>query len=270
VISNSYDGFGIDPGSAGAFTYSGELHGHSTENLHHHAYHQILIICRGAAVLETSNKKAIHSDNTAVFLPAYIPHRSLAICNGTMYISLYLGIDALKQEYDDIRIFQISRLGKELIVRLTERQEILLNHNIEKECLLLLLKVLEEDMYGNNSGTISILPFSDDRYVMRAIHFLETNYREPIDINDLRKCSYVSYRQLARVFEKELGISPFNYLKLMRLQRAALEIINTDKNITTVAMDNGFQSMPLFFKEFKRYYGMSPSKYRTVAAASVS
>ena len=61
------------------------------------------------------------------------------------------------------------------------------------------------------------------------------------------------------MFKKYARINFKTYLQDIRMVYAYRELVNTDKTISQIAMDNGFPNSRAFSKEFQRRYGVLPS-----------
>ena len=56
--------------------------------------------------------------------------------------------------------------------------------------------------------------------------------------------------------------APVHYLVKYRLQEAAKLLATTEKKITVISGETGFENMDYFCKTFKKYYGRTPTEYR--------
>lgn len=72
----------------------------------------------------------------------------------------------------------------------------------------------------------------------------------------------VSKRTLFNIFKRELGISPNDYIKDMKLNRAKYIIKTTDTSIKDVAEFLGYADQFTFSKSFKQHFNISPNQYR--------
>ncbi len=61
-----------------------------------------------------------------------------------------------------------------------------------------------------------------------------------------------------------MSISPIQYLREYRLQKAAELLLVTDDKIKTIALNCGFNDMSYFTKSFKEFKGMLPGDYRKI------
>ena len=65
---------------------------------------------------------------------------------------------------------------------------------------------------------------------------------------------------LSRMFQKYANVNFKTYLQDIRMTYAYRELLNTDKTISQIALDNGFSSSRAFTREFQKRYGILPSE----------
>ena len=75
------------------------------------------------------------------------------------------------------------------------------------------------------------------------IAYVESNYMNEIQLEDLSKAVYLSPSYLSRLFKKLTGTNFKAYLEEVRLRHASEELRDTDKTITTIAYSNGFPNV---------------------------
>lgn len=103
---------------------------------------------------------------------------------------------------------------------------------------------------------------SDER-VRRALLLMEQHIADPIAVEDIAGRIELSPRQLERLFRSTLGDGPAVVYRRMRLGHARWLIENTQKNLTTVAVETGFCDASHFSRQFRAAYGFSPSELRS-------
>jgi len=96
----------------------------------------------------------------------------------------------------------------------------------------------------------------------RAVEFIENHFAEPITIDDIAACSHVSRRHFFRLFEQAVGVAPMEYLKKVRLQKAAAMLLTTNANVTEVAFACGFSDSNYFSTLYHKEFGISPSRFK--------
>ncbi|OGV56096.1 MAG: hypothetical protein A2017_16035 [Lentisphaerae bacterium GWF2_44_16] len=69
---------------------------------------------------------------------------------------------------------------------------------------------------------------------------------------------------LCKTFRKHLNRTPTEFINELRVNHAAKLLADSDEKIYSIALDLGFQSLSRFYNIFRKYYRISPAKYRTV------
>ncbi len=98
--------------------------------------------------------------------------------------------------------------------------------------------------------------------ISKVIDFIETNYQKNINIDELSEMAFMSKRNFMRVFKGAVGLSPINYLKQVRLQKARFLLRETNRQIYDISDLCGFTDSNYFIKCFKKTYGTTPNKFR--------
>lgn len=104
----------------------------------------------------------------------------------------------------------------------------------------------------------------EDR-ILQINNYIRANYNQPISLKDLADKLYLSNGYLSRFFKRNYGMSFAEYLTNIRLFHAVDELLYSSAPITRIAYDNGFASVAVFNKVFKKAYGETPSSMRKKA-----
>ena len=99
--------------------------------------------------------------------------------------------------------------------------------------------------------------------VKKMLAFLTQNLAEKIEIEDIARVARISTTECLRCFNKTVGMPPIQYLKKLRIQKAALLLGSSDDKIIDIALACGFSDMSYFARAFKESRGMSPKEYRS-------
>ena len=78
-------------------------------------------------------------------------------------------------------------------------------------------------------------------------------------------CFFSEY-YFMRFFKKYMGMSCVQYIKNVRLERAADQFENGETNTLEVALACGFSNLSYFHREFKKKYGMTPKRFISLSA----
>lgn len=101
-----------------------------------------------------------------------------------------------------------------------------------------------------------------DERIQQINNYIRANYNQPISLKELSEKLYLSNGYLSRFFKKNYGMNFAEYLTNIRLFHAVDELLYTSTPITVIAYDNGFASVAVFNKAFKKAYGETPSALR--------
>ncbi len=113
------------------------------------------------------------------------------------------------------------------------------------------------------------LPLPVDARARRVTRALNADPGDPRSLAALAKTSGASARTLARVFQRETGMSFGVWRQQLRLLRA-LERLAAGDAVTRVAVELGYDSPSAFIAMFKRTLGVSPGRYFRAPAADGS
>ena len=96
----------------------------------------------------------------------------------------------------------------------------------------------------------------------KAKDYIESNYHEAIDLDMLSKISSLCPHHFLRKFKSYTGVSPYQYLKSVRLEKARIMLESTNSSITEICLNSGYESLSSFSFLFKKTYNFSPESYR--------
>ena len=106
-------------------------------------------------------------------------------------------------------------------------------------------------------------PASSGSQITDAVNQINANYNTDISLSELSKNLRITSSQLSRLFHREIGISPIEYLTNVRLEHSMQLLTMTNLGINEIATLCGFANGNYFTKVFKKKLGFTPSKYRT-------
>ena len=98
--------------------------------------------------------------------------------------------------------------------------------------------------------------------VQRVQDYIEAHIQDPITLSELARAAGYSQWHAARVFKELTGKAPFEYVRALRLTKAALLLRDEQPKIVDVAFDFVFASHEGFTRAFSRQFGVSPVDYR--------
>lgn len=160
---------------------------------------------------------------------------------------------------DDINqklVHLLLALHKEFVKQGTYRNMIV------QGCLMTLLGVLLE--YQSYPRKVSANDKTSKKLneLMNVISYIDKNYAEVINIDELAERFGFSYGYLARIFKKSFNVTIKQYITMERLEHGRNDLVYTNISVTEIALDNGFPSLEAFNREFFQKYKMTPLNYR--------
>jgi DNA-binding LacI/PurR family transcriptional regulator/AraC-like DNA-binding protein/signal transduction histidine kinase len=119
-----------------------------------------------------------------------------------------------------------------------------------------------EQVEALRRGKIRMLPPHTSCMVKKAILYINLNVSATITRWKLADAIHVSEDYLTRIFHKETGISPWEYLNRYRVHVAGMLLKSSNDTIKTVAAQAGFQDQTYFCRVFRSIAGLSPREFR--------
>ncbi len=98
--------------------------------------------------------------------------------------------------------------------------------------------------------------------VQRVQDYIESHIGEPITLYMLSRAAGYSPWHTSRLFKELTGKTLLEYIRILRLSRAALTLRDRDRKIIDVALDFAFDSHEGFTRAFTKNFGIAPQTYR--------
>ncbi|MFC4597105.1 bifunctional transcriptional activator/DNA repair enzyme AdaA [Cohnella hongkongensis] len=104
------------------------------------------------------------------------------------------------------------------------------------------------------------LPDAD--WIAHVTDYAERHYKEPLSLGVLAEISHGSPYHLHRTFKKIKGVTPLEYIRQLRIDKAKLLLLSTELPVADVGSKVGLAHTPYFITLFKRTTGSTPAGYR--------
>jgi len=101
-----------------------------------------------------------------------------------------------------------------------------------------------------------------NRRLLRARDAMDRTYAEPLDVAAVAAVAHISEAHFSRSFRAVFGETPHRYLQRRRVERSMFMLRETDRHITDICLDVGFNSLGTFSRTFREIVGVPPSQYR--------
>ncbi|GGG76069.1 AraC family transcriptional regulator [Paenibacillus radicis (ex Gao et al. 2016)] len=104
--------------------------------------------------------------------------------------------------------------------------------------------------------------------VSQATRYMETSYSKAFTVEGLAEQLGCSSSYLSRLFKKQLGITPNDYLIQVRIEHASRLLRETKASLQEISSSIGYLDVYYFSRMFKKQTGVSPLRFRSLAAES--
>jgi len=98
--------------------------------------------------------------------------------------------------------------------------------------------------------------------VLNTVEYINENFSQKLTLDSLASMAGFSRYHFARIFKENTGFTVIEHINAIRCENAGLLLRETQKTISEIAFECGFDSPSYFAKAFSRTYGMLPSEYR--------
>ena len=109
----------------------------------------------------------------------------------------------------------------------------------------LISHIIETNQYVQYSKALTGMT-SHSKVVQVTCKYIQQHYSEKIDYEDILNLSNYSKSQFIKIFKKEMNMNITDYINQCRIEHACLDLLDTNKNITEIAIENGFNNIQYF------------------------
>lgn len=246
---------------------------------HYHNGYEIIFISNGKSNFTIDDNVYTYDKNTILFLNDLekhkmdlvdIPYSRYMIIIDTDYLDNHIKNPALLSIFKNSasKYYNGFEIDKDNIDYIKNIFESLENKFLAKEELwemefMSIFTILILFLYRNYTQyfPISFLDEKDSR-ILNIQQYIDKNYKNNISLDDLSSKFYLSKYYLAHTFKKITGFTIKQYILLKRISYAKNQLYFTNKSVTEIAIDSGFNSQSNFIRTFKQKEGTTPLQFR--------
>lgn len=104
-----------------------------------------------------------------------------------------------------------------------------------------------------------------DGKVARALGYIHEHYHKAITVDALAELTGLSSGHFGEIFKEKTGTKALEYLNRVRVDRARSLLEGSNRSITEIARDCGFEDVGYFARVFRRVTGKTPRDHRKEA-----
>lgn len=243
-------------------------------NMHHHNAFELYYIIKGEREYFIEDEFFKLNTGDLVIIPQNLLHRTEG--KGASRILIYFSLDYLKKFFTPEMINCLS-IHHPFVFRpednLQDQFGLMLNtllmeyNRASRECSQqddpILAGYLYQILFTLTSSSNTYIPqeYSDSR-IGNIVKYINENYSQITDIEEIADHFYISKYHLCRIFNQNLGVPLITYLNTIKIRKACDMIKAGKTSFTEIAMKCGFNSSSYFCKVFKAEKSVSPTEYK--------
>lgn len=108
----------------------------------------------------------------------------------------------------------------------------------------------------------NIQELGNRKQINKVVRYIQHHLDEDFTLTGLAAIAGFSPHHFHRIFAAYVGETLNDYLRRLRLEYAAGELIHTQKNIVTIALESGYKTHAAFSKSFRKCFATNPSQVR--------
>lgn len=249
---------------------------------HYHQEYELIYIPNGQGIRYVGNSVENFSDDDLVLVGSNLPHcwinESDQQKQSPNAIVIYLKQDFYEKTWLQSHEFKsinnlLELAGKGIkfnrSVALGLKEKCLQLPSLAPiQKLILLIQILQELSESTDYRLLCEQNFSCDldhgnRERMNVVYkYIDKHYQQKISLADVAGQLYMTPGYFSKFFSKTMKKSFFEFLNEYKISKSCKLLLETDKPISEICYDSGFESIPFFYRQFKKFKKCQPKQYR--------
>lgn len=126
--------------------------------------------------------------------------------------------------------------------------------------------LIRQGQTTKNEGSSPAMPLLLAQWQTRKLErYIEQNLTEPLLVGELAEQVGLSASHFSRLFRNSFGVSPYHYVIRSRVDRAKRALQLSDARLSEIALDCGLADQSHLTRVFKRFTGITPSRWRRIS-----
>ena len=242
----------------------------SMAKMHYHDYYEIYYLIAGERNHFVNDKFLTIQQGDFVVIRPETPHKTgglsgtrALICFNESFLSKWLTLNAQKEIlsfFDKTFIRPEKQFQNEVLSAVNEIEKANQVGDEPKifSALIKLFLILNKSNVATNKQSTSTA------ILQKAMEYAQKNYATINSLDEVAEAIFVSKYHLCHLFSKCVEVSFNSYLTKIRLKNASEKLLKSSDSISKIAMDTGFSTSAYFCQVFKKEFGVTPLKYKTL------
>ncbi|MEI9917291.1 MAG: AraC family transcriptional regulator [Bacteroidota bacterium] len=244
---------------------------------HYHPEFELTYIIAGRGIRYVGNGFEYFEENDLVLLGPNVPHcwkntGKQTANSAAIVIHWNNNLSGNNHEFDAInKLFSKAQHGIKyptaFSIKIKERLLTMLKQP-PFDRLLMLLSILNDLATKGKGQPLSTIAVDatvrnyDHQRINTVYQFVRSRYQEKVTLAQMASEVHMSEEAFSRFFSKVMNKPFFTFLNEYRINAACQLLIETDKAVSEVAMEAGFETLPFFYRQFNKFKKLSPKKFR--------
>jgi AraC family transcriptional regulator len=184
-------------------------------------------------------------------------------------------LDAADSYNNPVQLETISfmdKLSHHLLCQIADQERDCMQRDETKINLLARYFRLQHHQYAKQFEGLKNEHATTKKEILKRVHlakdFLHSNYKHPINLEQVAVAACLSPGHMIRKFQEVFEITPYQYLRNLRLRKAVELLGCSNMSVQQITYAIGFESPSSFIRAFRQYYRNTPMNVRKLYQAS--
>lgn len=251
---------------------------------HMHDYYEIVYVYNGKGTFFIGDVFYDMQQGDVFLIPNNTIHRALPnkddpVTSTIIFFSPTLIYkDMVDDSFAYLHLFDLTKKSKNYKISLPQKKQVKMEEQLQlilqettsqsmgsrHACLLIVHQIIL-DLYRSRINGKEDLPEGNSyssEWIKDILIYINEHIDEPLTLTALAQKALVSPAHFSRVFKETTGIGLIVYLNTKRIIKAKELLLETNHTIAHIAEMCGFESMPQFYRTFKKYNKKTPATFR--------